>query len=75
MRTKIRLSRVGAKNQPRWRVVVQDKSVKRDGKVIETLGLYHPKKENSEIKINQERYQFWVNRGAEVSSVVKKLLS
>ena len=74
MITKIRLSRTGTKNKPRWRVVVQSKGTKRDGKTLKILGFYEPRKENPVVKINRERLMSWREKGALVSPAVEKLL-
>lgn len=71
---KIRLKRVGKKNQPHWRVVVADSRSPRDGRIIESIGHYHPRTEPSEISIDNERALHWLQRGAQPSDTVKKLL-
>ncbi len=74
MSAKIRLSRVGAKGKVRWRVVVQDVRVKRDGKVIELLGIYDPLTSPKFVKVNKERIDFWLGRGAQITPAVKRLI-
>jgi small subunit ribosomal protein S16 len=71
---KIRLMRVGKRKQPSYRVVVADSRSPRDGRIIEAIGHYHPRQEPSEIEVNGERAVFWLNRGAQPSSAVRKLL-
>jgi small subunit ribosomal protein S16 len=71
---KIRLMRVGKRKQPSYRVVVADSRSPRDGRIIEAIGHYHPRQEPSEIEVNGERALFWLNRGAQPSSAVRKLL-
>jgi small subunit ribosomal protein S16 len=71
---KIRLMRVGKRKQPSYRVVVADSRSPRDGRIIEAIGHYHPRQEPSRIEVNGERALFWLNRGAQPSSAVRKLL-
>jgi small subunit ribosomal protein S16 len=71
---KIRLMRVGKRKQPSYRIVVADSRSPRDGRIIEAIGHYHPRQEPSEIEVNGERALFWLNRGAQPSSAVRKLL-
>ncbi len=72
---KIRLTRLGAKKQPFYRVIVADSRARRDGPFLEILGTYNPMTDPSEIKIDTERAKHWLDRGAQPSSTVKKLLS
>ncbi len=74
MTAKIRLIRVGTKGKPRWRLVVQQETVKRNGKVIEVLGIYDPQIKPSFIKINQERIKWWQEHGAQTSLSAKKII-
>ncbi|MCW2752679.1 MAG: ribosomal protein, partial [Marmoricola sp.] len=71
---KIRLKRMGKIRQPYYRVVVVDSRKKRDGKVIEEIGKYHPKEEPSFIEITGERVQYWLGVGAQPSEAVEALL-
>jgi small subunit ribosomal protein S16 len=71
---KVRLTRVGSKKNPIWRVVVADGRSPRDGRSIETIGHYNPQTEPSRIVIDRERYQHWIDRGAQPSNTVKKLV-
>jgi small subunit ribosomal protein S16 len=71
---KIRLMRVGKKKQPSYRVVVADSRSPRDGRIIEAIGHYHPRHEPSEITIDNERALHWLQRGAQPSDQVRKLL-
>lgn len=71
---KIRLTRKGAKKKPFYRVIAADSRARRDGPFLEILGTYNPLKEPSEIKINTERAKYWLERGAQPTPVVKKLL-
>ncbi|HEX8854318.1 MAG TPA: 30S ribosomal protein S16 [Thermoleophilaceae bacterium] len=70
----MRLTRVGSKKNPIWRVVVADQRSPRDGRVIETIGRYNAQVEPSEIVLDQERLRHWLDRGAQPSDTVKKLM-
>jgi len=69
---KIRLKRIGKKHQPHFRVVVANARGKRDGKVIETIGSYEPRVKNPAIKINQEKLDYWLSRGAQPTATVRQ---
>jgi small subunit ribosomal protein S16 len=71
---KIRLKRMGKIRTPYYRVVVVDSRKKRDGKVIEQIGKYHPKEEPSFIEVTSERAQYWLGVGAQPSEAVEALL-
>jgi small subunit ribosomal protein S16 len=71
---KIRLRRTGTKNQPKFRVVATDERVKRDGKQLEILGYYNPTIKEAEIKIDKDRYNYWLGVGAQVTPAVKRLM-
>jgi small subunit ribosomal protein S16 len=71
---KIRLKRMGKIRQPYYRVVVVDSRKKRDGKVIEQIGKYHPKEEPSFIEVTSERAQYWLGVGAQPSEAVEAIL-
>jgi len=71
---KIRLKRMGKIRAPHYRVVVVDSRKKRDGKVIEQVGKYHPKEEPSLIEVNSERAQYWLGVGAQPSEAVAAIL-
>ena len=74
MAVSIRLRREGAKNRPYYKIVVADSRSPRDGKFIEIIGTYDPKKtgHNSTLKI--DRAQYWIDRGAQPSDTVRSLL-
>ncbi|SNT06455.1 small subunit ribosomal protein S16 [Micrococcales bacterium KH10] len=74
MATKIRLKRLGKIRAPYYRVVVADSRSKRDGRVIEEIGKYHPTEEPSLIDIDSERAQYWLGVGAQPSEPVLALL-
>ena len=70
MAVKIRLKRMGKVRAPHYRIVVVDSRKKRDGKVIEEIGLYHPKEDPSYISVVSERAQYWLGVGAQPSEAV-----
>ncbi len=71
---KIRLKRVGKRKQPSYRVVVADARSPRDGRNIESIGSYDPRREPSGVSIDNERAVHWLRRGAQPSGPVRKLL-
>jgi len=73
MAVAIRLFRLGKKDKPFYRIVVVDKRNKRQGKYIEEIGYYNPLKEPDEMKINKERLDYWLSRGAILSEGLQKL--
>ena len=74
MATKIRLTRLGKKKQPTYRVVVTDSRKPRDGKYIEQLGIYDPRQEPSLVRIDNERALYWLRTGAQPTERAQKLL-
>ena len=74
MAVKIRLKRMGKIRQPYYRVVVVDARKKRDGRVIEEIGKYHPKEEPSFIEVVSDRAQYWLGVGAQPSEAVEAIL-
>lgn len=66
--------RVGKKRQPSYRVVVADSRSPRDGRIIEAIGHYQPRREPSVIEIDSARAVHWLNRGAQPSDTVRRLL-
>ncbi len=73
MAVRIRLTRMGAKAQPFYRIVASDSRRPRDGQYLELIGTYNPK--NSEVKINEEVAMKWLNIGALPTDTVKSLFS
>jgi len=71
---RLRLTRVGGRKDPVWRVVVADQRSKRDGRVIETIGHYNAQTNPSTISIDEQRARDWLARGAQPSQTVRKLL-
>ena len=74
MAVRLRLTRVGGRKNPIWRVVVADQRSKRDGRVIETVGHYNAQTNPSTIVLDEERIKDWLARGAQPTDTVRKLL-
>ena len=74
MAVKIRLKRMGKIRAPYYRVVVVDSRKKRDGRVIEEIGKYHPKEEPSLIEVTSDRAQYWLGVGAQPTEAVEAIL-
>ena len=70
----IRLRRTGTTKRPYYRVVVADSRAWRDGRFVEILGHYDPRKNPAVVKIDAERAQYWISKGAQASDTVKSLL-
>jgi small subunit ribosomal protein S16 len=71
---RIRLRRVGRKNAPVYRLVVADSQSPRDGKFIEIIGQYAPRQKEGSLKIDADRANFWLDRGAQPSDTARSLL-
>src|ERR1700681_2973962 len=74
MAVTIRLRREGAKNRPYYKVVVTDKRHQRDGKFIEMIGTYDPKKTGHNSTLKLDRIEYWIARGAQPSDTVRSLI-
>jgi small subunit ribosomal protein S16 len=74
MSVRIRLTRIGARKDPVWRVVVADQRSPRDGRVIETVGHYNAQTEPSTIVLDEERIRAWLQRGAQPTATVRNLM-
>ncbi|WP_166998277.1 30S ribosomal protein S16 [Paramicrobacterium fandaimingii] len=74
MAVKIRLKRFGKIRSPYYRIVVADSRTKRDGRVIEEIGKYHPTEEPSLIQVDSDRAQYWLSVGAQPTEQVLALL-
>ena len=72
---KLRLKRMGAKKAPFYRIVAADSRAPRDGRDIETIGIYDPTKKPAIIKIDEEKALNWLNKGAVASDTVRSILS
>jgi len=71
---RIRLTRMGAKKKPYYRVVVTEQRQARDGRFMEIVGHYNPRTDPPSIELNMERVQHWMERGAQPSETVSSLL-
>ena len=74
MSVRLRLTRIGGRKNPVWRVVVADQRAKRDGRVIEIVGHYNAQTDPSTIVIDEERARSWLAQGAQPTDTVRKLL-
>lgn len=70
----IKLMRMGAKKSPSYRVVVKEKQSKRDGAYLENLGTYNPTRNPAEIKLNLTRVNYWIEKGAQPTLTVSRLI-
>jgi small subunit ribosomal protein S16 len=66
--------RMGAKKSPSYRVVVKEKLSKRDGDYVENIGFYNPTRDPAEIRLNMERVNYWIGRGAQPTDTVRQLI-
>lgn len=73
MAVRIRLTRIGAKKQPAYRVVVADSRSARDSRSIDTIGHYNPRSEPVEVNIDAEKAKAWLAKGAQPSDTVVRL--
>ena len=74
MAVRLRLTRVGGKKNPIWRVVVADQRSPRDGRFIEVVGQYNAQTNPSTITLDEDRIKLWLDKGAQPTSQVRKLL-
>ena len=70
----MRLSRIGSKKRPYYRIVVIDKRRARNGRFLEVVGQYNPIANPVQMEINAERAQYWLSKGAEPSETVRSIL-
>lgn len=70
----IRLMRMGAKKRPSYRVVVKEQRSKRDGACLENVGTYDPTRNPAEVKLKLDRVNYWIERGAQPSATVDRLI-
>jgi len=71
----IRLSRVGARKQPHYRIVVIEKDRARNGRSVEVVGTYNPRTNPASVDLKRERIEYWTSKGAQLSERVGKLVS
>jgi small subunit ribosomal protein S16 len=71
---KLRLRRMGAKRQPSYRIVVAESSSPRDGRFVETIGIYNPKTQPMTLRVDNERAKYWLEHGAQPTDTVRSLL-
>ena len=74
MAVRIRMTRMGAKKRPFYRLVAADSEAPRDGKFLDILGYYDPMKDPSVVKIHEDKINYWIKQGARVSEAVKAIL-
>ena len=74
MAVRMRLTRVGSKKNPIYRVVVADSRSPRDGRFIEIVGRYNPQTDPSTIELDEQKVKDWLGKGAQPSGAVQKLL-
>ena len=72
---RIRLRRVGAKNQPSYRIIVADSRAARDGPFVDQLGHYNPRTDPPTIVLDEEKAQKWIGQGAQPSEAVQRMLN
>ena len=70
----IKLMRTGAKKRPSYRIIVKEKQSKRDGAYLENLGTYNPTRDPAEIKLDLDRVQYWIGKGAQPTPTVVRLI-
>jgi small subunit ribosomal protein S16 len=71
----IRLARIGARKQPYYRVVVIEKERARNGRPVEVVGTYNPRTNPASVELKRERIDYWISKGAQMSSRVSKITS
>ena len=74
MAMKLRLTRMGCKKRPFYRIVAMDSKTRRDGRALDFLGYYNPMVDPAEIKVDSEKVRSWIARGAKPSDTVRALL-
>ena len=74
MAVKLRLTRVGSKKNPIYRVVAADSRAPRDGKFLEIVGRYNPQTDPSTIELDEEKIRAWLSKGAQPTETVARLL-
>ena len=74
MALKLRLTRMGSKKKPFYRIVAVDSATRRDGRALDYVGYYNPMTEPADIKIDQEKVKNWIELGAQPTDTVRSLL-
>ncbi|MGE4298140.1 MAG: 30S ribosomal protein S16 [Desulfovibrionaceae bacterium] len=74
MAMKLRLTRMGSKKRPYYRIVAVDSAKRRDGRVLDYVGVYNPMAEPAEIRIDADKVKAWMDRGAQPSDTVRALI-
>ena len=74
MAVRIRLARRGRKKRPIYKIIVANSEAPRDGRFIESIGLYNPLPEAPVVNINSERLQYWLQQGAKPTDTVRNLI-
>ena len=74
MATRIRLARMGAKKKPFYRIVAADSEAPRDGRFLDILGYYDPMKDPADIKVHEDKVNYWLEQGALVSESARAIL-
>jgi len=74
MATKIRLTRMGSKKRPFYRIVAMDSQTRRDGRALEILGYYNPMLNPPDVKVDMEKVNYWLGQGAQPTDTVKAIL-
>lgn len=75
MAVRLRLTRVGAKKAPKYRIVAADSRFARDGRIIETVGFYDPTTEPETVRVDADKAMDWLKKGAQPSDTVRNILS
>jgi small subunit ribosomal protein S16 len=71
----IRMRRMGSKKRPSFRVVVSDSHAARDSRFVEVVGHYNPRTKPATVKVDKERIDYWIGKGAQLSNTVRTLLA
>jgi small subunit ribosomal protein S16 len=74
MEVVLRMKRMGTKKQPYFRIVAVSKPLKRDGKVLEEVGCYNPRKKTDNVSLKQDRVEYWLKNGAVPSETVRSFI-
>jgi small subunit ribosomal protein S16 len=74
MSVRIRMTRMGTKKRPFYRLVAADSEAPRDGKFLDILGYYDPMKDPADVKIHEDKVNYWLEKGARVSEAVQAIL-